>query len=544
MKSLGLYLLSTIFAYVYTHEVGYSQQISSDDSYKFNWWIDDENQTIRFELDVKTEGWAAMGINSIGKMLYADMYMTYIKKDGTAVVLDRYGKGTFEPLDDSALGGKSDTTVVSNSLANGRTKVSFSRKFDTGDYFDEKIIKGKMYFMLFSYRTQGNPEKEGSFQVHTGFYVKQIVLYPTTGQETNVKPLKDKYVAPEFKSMDLIFNNFPVKATATDYACKFFKVNKMLNDVAGTVGVNKTYHAVAFEPIIGNGPYVHHFILYNCILERMTEAVTDNFTTCKGPPTGCEENAVLWGTGGNPYELPSNVGMVWGTFSSYVTVLQIHYNNPTEVKDQYDSSGFRVYYTDKLRQYDMGVSAIGAATPFFANDIPALTKSTVISLGCPTACINKSITSEMNVVSFILHGHELLKKIKMIVTFPNGTIDSTTFATDNYDYNHQYMVELKSPYVIPKNSSFLLQCDFDSSKKSALTKFGLGGTDEMCLNFVNYYPKESGPMFCNVNMDVPLANRTQTSYCVPNYAIPRPTTASSHLELGVLLLSLLAVLLF
>ena len=63
----------------------------------------------------------------------SDMYIGYIKKDGKAVVEDRYAISKSLPPLDSALGGKDDLTNVTGSLSNGRTLFSFKRPLVTGD---------------------------------------------------------------------------------------------------------------------------------------------------------------------------------------------------------------------------------------------------------------------------------------------------------------------------------------------------------------------------------------------------------------------------
>ena len=45
-------------------------------------------------------------------------------------------------------------------------------------------------------------------------------------------------------------------------------------------------------------------------------------------------------------------------YSRYI-MLEIHYNNPDRQAGVVDSSGFRLYYTNKLRANDIGILEIG-----------------------------------------------------------------------------------------------------------------------------------------------------------------------------------------
>lgn len=38
---------------------------------------------------------------------------------------------------------------------------------------------------------------------------------------------------------------------------------------------------------------------------------------------------------------------------------ETHYNNPEHIANREDSSGMRMYYTDKLRKFDIGIIEIG-----------------------------------------------------------------------------------------------------------------------------------------------------------------------------------------
>ena len=265
---MALILLLTLSLCILTQarEVAYSQNLSENDSFKFNWTIDEETQMIKFEVDVISTGWVAIGLSTNGQMLNSDMYMGYIKKDGTAVVNDRYAKGRFEPIDDMILKGNNDITGITGSLVNGRTKLSWKRKFVTGDYYDQDIIKGKNLYILGAFTIQGTPETDGgSYRQHSGNYAKQIILFPEIGQSVNTASLSQKYSL--FKTMDIKFDQFKISKDETQYYCKMFNVKKML--ASTTVLPPTNQHAVAFEPILDKSQFIHHFILNSCDTEKV-----------------------------------------------------------------------------------------------------------------------------------------------------------------------------------------------------------------------------------------------------------------------------------
>ena len=170
------------------------QQISADDTFYLKWSINPTEKLIRFELDVKTSGWVGIGISPTGKMLDADIYLGYVKKDGTVELSDRIGIGHKLPVLDSTLGGTNDVVDVTGSIQNGRTSISFTRKLVTGDEYDLDINVGVAYNLIFAFRSEGNPETEGTYNYHTRRFSKQIILYPIPSQSSALLGLTDKYL--------------------------------------------------------------------------------------------------------------------------------------------------------------------------------------------------------------------------------------------------------------------------------------------------------------------------------------------------------------
>ena len=522
-----LFLLIGIIA---CHQVPFSQKLSTDDTFDFSWVLDEEKSEIQFTIDVQTTGWAALSLSSNGKMINSDMFIGYVKKDGTPVVFDRFAEDRKEPTEDTNLGGKNDLYEITGSITNGRTKLSWKRKFVTGDIYDLPIIKGKSLFILGAYRTQGNPETEERFRKHTGYFAKQIILYPESGQTIVQESFSNKYKAPDFTTMDLTFDKVKVKEQDTDYSCKYFNIYKMLNG-SPLVSKPKRIHAIAFEPIIDNSKLLHHFIIYLCDASKIINTNTGEFIQpnqfeCVINPPECTLTAITWGTGSYGYELPPEVGLYWGDYDTYAVMLQIHYNNPNKLTNQNDSSGFKVYMTEKLRPNDLGVGFWGAGDSRMANPLIAGQKSVITNLQCSQDCLNKSLTTDtkkMTIFAFVNHGHRLSRKILLSITDANGKVDSTTFKVDSYEYNHQEYIQLKSPYQISKGSKLNIMCEYDTSEKTVPTNFGPGGNDEMCIVFAFYYPRENGPFICNVAPN-------GYDICISGYKIPseyKPSYANS-----------------
>ncbi len=74
-----------------------------------------------------------------------------------------------------------------------------------------------------------------------------------------------------------------------------------------------------------------------------------------------------------------------------------------------------------------------------------------------------------------------------------GTNSLTSLGVNfKYDFNFQSFITYpsKTEYrVLKKGDSIMTTCVYDTTLRSSITRGGEGSQDEMCLNFLLYYPK-------------------------------------------------------
>ena len=93
-----------------------------------------------------------------------------------------------------------------------------------------------------------------------------------------------------------------------------------------------------------------------------------------------------WAKGSPPGRLPATAGFpVGGADGAKAFKLQIHYNNPGRKHGVQDSSGFRVYFAEQLRQHDLGYLILGDPKSALLGERieSGLTKHT---FDCPSTC--------------------------------------------------------------------------------------------------------------------------------------------------------------
>lgn len=171
----------------------------------------------------------------------------------------------------------------------------------------------------------------------------------------------------DIRVLEVRLQPHPVPQQQTTYVCQQFQVPDL-----------ETYHAVAFEPLIGNEDAVHHMLLFGCD----HDFGTDDIHPCGGLDTSCSAWLSQYSLGvRGPICLPNDVGARFGKDSFTKLLLQVHWNNKNLAANITDDSGFRIYYTTRLRQHDLGNVQIGQ------NQIAIQPRSeTTIKGSCSSSC--------------------------------------------------------------------------------------------------------------------------------------------------------------
>ncbi len=177
----------------------------------------------------------------------------------------------------------------------------------------------------------------------------------------------------------------------THYWCQIFKAPE----------TEVKHHMIALRPLIhpGNEAYVHHMVLYECHVpdgdssDWFDHHVNKSGEACYSPNMPPEwsfclaTNAWAWAVGSEGETLPDHVGMPLGEEHGGATyfMLETHYDNPGMHPDVKDSSGIRILYTDRVRQYDTAMLLVGSEVNFL-HMIPPLQKSFKTTNRCSSSC--------------------------------------------------------------------------------------------------------------------------------------------------------------
>uniref|UniRef100_A0A8C3QWY8 Dopamine beta-hydroxylase n=1 Tax=Cyanoderma ruficeps TaxID=181631 RepID=A0A8C3QWY8_9PASS len=261
-----------------------------------------------------------------------------------------------------------------------------------------------------------------------------------------VQLLKPNISIPELpsdmRSMEITAPDVVIPSQETTYWCYMAELPE---------GFPK-HHIIMYEPVVtaGNEALVHHMEVFQCA------AQFDSFPHYNGPCDSkmkpdrlnyCRHVLAAWAMGAQAFYYPEEAGLAFGgPGSSRYLRLEIHYHNPLVFKGRRDSSGIRLYYTATLRPYDAGIMELGLVySPVMA--IPPGEHSFLLTGYCTDKCTQLVSTSG---------------RVPAVLSLPG-------------------MGKLApAPGELPGPASITFL---------PVPQGGFGILEEMCVNYVHYYPQ-------------------------------------------------------
>ncbi|XP_066222287.1 putative DBH-like monooxygenase protein 2 isoform X1 [Saccopteryx leptura] len=458
-----------------TSHLRYSRFLDPSNVVFLSWDFDLEAEIITFELQVRTAGWVGLGVTNRYTIVGGDLVVGGVLPDGHVYFSDRHLVGEDTLQED----GSQDAELLGLTEDAVYTTMRFSRPFRSCDPHDQDITSDTMR-VLAAYGLDDTPRLDRERTFVKSIFLLQIV-HP------------DDLDTPEDTIIhDLEITDFLVPEEDTTYACTFLPLPI----------VRKKHHIYKFEPklVNHNETMVHHILVYAC---GNASALPTGISDCYGADPAfslCSQVVVGWAVGGMSYQFPDDVGVSIGTpLDPQWIRLEVHYSNFRNLPGVRDSSGIRMYYTAKLRKYDMGVLQLGFLT-FPIHFIPPGAES-FLSYGLckterfeempsPLSQMNGAPVPDIQVYGYLLHTH-LAGRALQAVQYRNGTQLRTICKDDSYDFNLQETRDLPHRVEIKPGDELLIECHYQTLDRDFPTFGGPSTTNEMCLVFLFYYPRNN-----------------------------------------------------
>lgn len=230
-------------------------------------------------------------------------------------------------------------------------------------------------------------------------------------------------------------------------------------------------HVTAFAAHVDNAKILHHVLLF-----QAPTSVSPTPTPCSSFGSVAWQLVAGWAPGSDPFELPAEAGFPQEKGTTH-WVIQLHYNNAQGLEGQTDRSGFDLCTTDELRPHDAGLVGFGG-TKF---DLPPRAKTTV-------TC-DYTLPEAFDGVTFLRawpHMHTLGAALKSERLVGGDEGNAETIVNDP-NFNFQSQLSHPVTMKVATNDVVRTSCTWDNTTDKRV-RFGERTGDEMCFNFVTYYP--------------------------------------------------------
>ncbi|OCT65271.1 dopamine beta-hydroxylase [Xenopus laevis] len=254
------------------------------------------------------------------------------------------------------------------------------------------------------------------------------------------------------------------------------------------------HHIVMYEPVItqGHEAIVHHIEVFQCATSYYSIPRYNGPCDSKMKPqslNSCRHVLAAWAMGAKAFYYPEETGLAFGgPDSSRYLRLEVHYHNPLELTGLRDSSGIRLYYTSTLRKYDAGIMEVGLVySPAMA--IPPGQKDFSLVGYCTDKCTYTALPPNgIKIFASQLHTH-LAGRTVSTVLVREGKETEVVNADAHYSPHFQEIRMLKKVVHVLPGDVMVTSCLYNTEDRRNVTVGGFSITDEMCVNYMHYYPR-------------------------------------------------------
>ncbi|EDV25400.1 uncharacterized protein TRIADDRAFT_55459 [Trichoplax adhaerens] len=452
----------------------YHVSMDEDSNYRMHWSFNNQDKIMQFTVEVKTTGWIGFGISPYtGQMPGSDVVIGWVDSNGKAYLQDRFANGrTLPALDDNQ-----DYKLISGIEKNGMTTLKFSRKFNTEDPKDLPL-EGGTTRLIWAYNNN-DPPSQTNIPMHHKMGSRSVNLF-------NAMPEIDKPKLPDdTKTYDCLAPNVTVPSKHTSYWCVGLKLPQ----------VTEKHHIIKLDPVItkGNEGVVHHMTLFECESDPKWHGYAAECDSQNMPNhlRNCRSGSAMagWAVGGESITFPAKAGFpIGGKNNPKFAVIEMHYDNPEGKSNIVDSSGYKIYYTKQLRPNDIGVLIMGhLVSPFLI--VPNNQMQWNITGYCSGECTSMIFPKNgINIFALFFHTH-LAGVALDSRQFRNGKELPLVAENKHYDFNYQELYYMKDEVNMMPGDTMSVTCVYKTKNRTKLTLGGLSTKEEMCLNYVFYYPK-------------------------------------------------------
>lgn len=440
------------------------------------YWNTTSDQRLVGEIHARTLGWVGFGLSPNGGMDGSDVIVAWIDGyNGIANFTDRHIVGR-EVLIDA-----NQTWALKGSYRReGFTVIQFERPLVSCDPDDISIEVGTPFFIY------AMGDDHPAFGQDIGYHLMKrgakALNIISSSSEVNLDA-----DSPDLEEVSFPVGNVILPRVDTFYYIKLFAVPPSLFE--------QKRHIVRWEMTLPpkiNKANIHHSVVHEC--DPLTSEDVASFQPTDGFQEGtiknkCHSITITWAYGGNTINYyPKDTGYPIGGDTDYKHfLLEIHYDNP-EMKIGYIEDIQLKYFLSKdLKKNELGGLTLGAVQSLSGLIIPPKQADFEIQSTCPSTCLSRMYDQDLTIISAMSHTHLTGYEIWTKIVRDNKDA-GFLFRNANYDFNYQNNYPLN--VTVRRTDDLVTKCGFRTLDRELYTKGGERTTDEMCYQFLIYYPRQ------------------------------------------------------
>ena len=448
----------------------------------FHWTIDKSKSKIHIAVAVKAEGWAGIGFSEVGGMKGADIvyYEVSSGEIQDSYVGDYYGKPTVD--------NSQDWTLENGQVTNdGYIIFEANRALFTNAGDEDVAIIDDSNVLVLDHRIIGAWGDSPYISYHGNNRVKSSIqlfsceeLPAGDGHSNFQKEMSER--AEGFATLQL--SNYAIPTSKTTYHSECFSMSRLISSGLYK-DKNSAPYLIGLEYIIDPSTvkYVHHIVL-----------VGHENGIC-----GLQGRIPIsaWAPGDRFILFPKGLGFLVGnapTSNAMSFQLEYHFNNPDGDANQIDNlSGVKLFHTYQSVENQVGTITFADSVVNYIGN-PIGNGKTKHEYTCPSECTNERFKT-VDEVTIMMEWHHMHQQGKRIVTEVLRDGETVNEAATNYwDFQQNGIPAIRQlPYKLKKGDIFRVTCYYESYTD---TNYGLESSDEMCLIYAYYYPRQENFKYC------------------------------------------------
>ncbi|XP_061656788.1 dopamine beta-hydroxylase [Syngnathoides biaculeatus] len=433
------------------------------------WNVSYARQEVYMELQVaELKHGVLLGMSDRGELNHADLVLLWDSGSKSY-----FGDAWSDSEGKVTLDSQQDYELIEAKWKSRGFYLLFKRPFSTCDPRDYLIEEGTVH-VIYGLLDQplAAPEQLNLSRIHTGLQ-RILMLRPDKPAPT---------LPPDVQTLDVVAPDVVIPTQETTYWCSIQKLPENMPE----------NHIVMYESAItpGNEAIVHHIEVFECSLDDVPQY--SGSCDDKMVPANlnfCRHVLAAWAMGAEAFYYPPDAGLpIGGKRSSRFLRLEVHYHNPLLISGRRDSSGIRLHLTRSGRRYDAGIMELGLVyTPIMA--VPPRQDNFYLAGYCTSKCTRAALP-EGGIFIFAsqLHTHLAGRGVRTVLV--RGGKEVEVVQEDRHFSTHYQTIRVlrKITNVLP-GDVLITKCTYNTEDRDKPTVGGFGIMEEMCVNYIHYYPR-------------------------------------------------------